>query len=297
MGITQSNYTDLANRFAQIEDILSKNLTFEATGRAVMLGFAEQITELGKGKGQTLNMPYVPNIGLGNQLTENVHMETEAMTTYTKPITVIEYGKAVAVTQYLEHINSQSVVAELSTLLGTSYALTVDDELRKVALTVGDGYNTPIETGTGGTERLTLSDIMDAVLVLENQNAPRFGTDYIMVCSPTVARWLYDDPNFTQVALYNDGAKNLNGEIGRIHGVRVITSTLFKETGDTGVFPSVMFGQKYFARAVSLPAHIRHQDYDFQRDIELAWYEIAGYASLMKENGVVIKSGTAAVSA
>lgn len=293
MAITVSNYADLTNRFAQIEDILSKNLTFEATGRAVMLGFAEQITELGKGKGQTLNMPYVPNIGLGNQLTENVHIETEAMTTYTKPITVYEYGKGVAVTQYLEHINSQSVVAELSTLLGTSYALTVDDELRKVALTVGTGYNDPVSTGTGGTERLTLSDIMDAVLVLENQNVPRIGNDYVMVCSPTVSRWLFDDDAFIQVALYNDGTKNLNGEIGRIHGVRVIVSNLF--TGTAGVFSSVMFGQKYFARAVSLPAHIRHQDYDFQRDIELAWYEIAGYANLMKENGVVIKSGVVAV--
>ena len=124
------------------------------------------------------------------------------------------------------------------------------------------------------------------------------------------SRDLRDDPAWINASNY--GAPNLPfiGEIGKIDDTRFIETTILcngvapeddpahtpelkKGTGSNKVdiFQSVLFGDKYFGMAVSLPVELRDAGViDYGRERGLAWYSIMGADILHAKHGVVIET-------
>nr|DAJ02129.1 MAG TPA: major capsid protein [Caudoviricetes sp.] len=128
------------------------------------------------------------------------------------------------------------------------------------------------------------------------------------------SRDLRDDPAWINASNY--GAPNLLflGEIGKIDDTRFIETTILNnglapeddpahdtklakakdsEAGGnaTNVFQAVLFGDKYFGMAVSLPVELRDNGViDYGRERGLAWYSIMGAGLLHEKHGVVIET-------
>ena len=124
------------------------------------------------------------------------------------------------------------------------------------------------------------------------------------------SRDLRDDPAWINASNY--GAPNLLfiGEIGKIDDTRFIETTILcngvapeddpaydkklqsgQESNAVDVFQAVLFGDKYFGMAVSLPVELRDAGViDYGRERGLAWYSIMGAGILHEKHGVVIET-------
>ena len=105
------------------------------------------------------------------------------------------------------------------------------------------------------------------------------------------SRDLRDDPAWINASNY--GAPNLMfiGEIGKRDDTRFIETTKLKkgqESNAVDVFQAVLFGDKYFGMAVSLPVELRDAGViDYGRERGLAWYSIMGAGILHAKHGAL----------
>ena len=211
------------------------------------------------------------------------------------------------------------VMATTTTLLGRDYALTMDCELRDVALSgtniVYGGGKTSREELTA-SDKLTVSTIKDAIEILATNNAPKYGGAYwICFVHPHQSRDLRDDSAWINASNYGAPEQLFTGEIGRIDDTRFIETTLmcngkaknadpsfradlvkgYKENEGTplatNVYQAVIFGDQYYGIAWSLPVELRDNGVeDFGRKRSLAWYAIWGTGLLHNDYGVVIET-------
>lgn len=303
-----------------IRMVYSKEIEFKALPNMRFYQFAERQTELGVEAGLTITMLTYDNLARGGQLTEMVDMTTQALSGSTKQITVTEYGNAVSMTEKLIQSSFDDVMARATTLLGRDYALVLDCELRDTALDnktniVYGGKKTSRATITA-TDKLDVAAIKDAVEILSTADAPMYnGRDWICFVHPHQSRDLRDDREWKYPHEYVDTANLYNGEIGRIDNVRFIETTLMcngaaastepsydetlvegysDEEGQTNgvpVYQALLFGDAYYALAVSLPVELRDNGVeDFGRRRSLAWYSIFGTGLLHEKYGVIIET-------
>ena len=118
------------------------------------------------------------------------------------------------------------------------------------------------------------------------------------------SRDLRDDPAWINASNYGAPTQLFTGEIGAIDDVRFIETTLMSNgvaseddpAHDTDlvegeVYKSVIFGDRYYGVAYSLPVELRDNGVqDFGREHGLAWYSIWGTGVLHDEYGVVIET-------
>lgn len=302
--------------------VYSKEIEFHALPNMRFSQFATQKTELGVEPGLTISMLTYDNLKMGGVLEEMKDMSTQALSGSMKQLTVFEHGNAVSNSELLIQSSFDDVMRTTTLLLGRDYALTMDCELRDVALS-----GTNIVYGGGKEDResltdkdkLTVSVIKDAIEILSTNNAPKYGGAYwICFVHPHQSRDLRDDSAWINASNYGNPEALFTGEIGRIDDTRFIETTLmcngkaktgepsfkaelvkgYKDPDDTGatplatnVFQSVIFGDQYYGIAWSLPVEIRDNGVeDFGRKRSLAWYAIWGTGLLHNDYGVVIET-------
>ena len=282
-------------------------------------------TELGVQPGLTINILAYDNLAKGGALTEGVRMATKALSSSLKTITVQEQGNAVSVSELTLRASWDNIMERVTTLLARDMALTLDCQLRDVALT-GNGSTSTVygradknaakilaRASITATHVLSVAAIKDALEVLATNNAPRIdGRYYICMVHPHQSRTLRDDPAWINASNYGAPEQLFNGEIGRIDNVRFVESTLMSNGavaatdlaykaalvhGASGapasidVYQAVIFGEDYYAHAVALPTEIRDGGVvDFQRERSMAWYAIWGSAVLMGEYGCILET-------
>ena len=117
-----------------IRMVYSKDIEFKALPIMRFSQFATQKTELGVEPGLTISMLTYDNLKMGGQLKELTPIATQALSGSLKQITVHEHGNAVSNTELLVQSSFDDVMATTTTLLSRDYALTMDCELRDVAL-------------------------------------------------------------------------------------------------------------------------------------------------------------------
>lgn len=301
--------------------VYSKEIEFKALPIMRFLQFAKVKTELGTQPGLTIQMMTYNNLTKGGKLTEGTRMKTQGMSSSMTSIEVSERGNAVAVSELALKASFTDVLADASTLLSRDVALTLDCELRDIALT---GVNTVYGRGADGVKiasranlvsvsTLSVTCIKDAVEILATNNAPKFeGNYYICFVHPHQSRGLRDDPNWIEASKYGAPTQLFTGEIGRIDDVRFIETTLMLNgacssdddsysaelvkgadgaPADLNVYQSVIFGEDYYGFAVGLPVELRDNGVkDFGREHGLAWYAIWGVGLLHSNRGVVIET-------
>ena len=299
--------------------VYSKEIEFKALPNMRFSQFAAQKTELGVEPGLTISMLTYDNLKMGGTLEEMKNMSTQAIGGSMKQLTVAEHGNAVTNSELLIQSSFDDVMATTTTLLGRDYALTMDCELRDVALS---GTNIVYGGGKESREALTEADkmtvsiIKDAIEILATNNAPKYGGAYwICFVHPHQSRDLRDDSAWINASNYGAPEQLFTGEIGRIDDTRFIETTLmcngkakkadpsykadlvkgYKENEGTplatNVYQAVIFGDQYYGIAWSLPVELRDNGVeDFGRKRSLAWYAIWGTGLLHNDYGVVIET-------
>lgn len=302
--------------------VYSKEIEFKALPNMRFSQFATQKTELGVEPGLTISMLTYDNLKMGGVLEEMKDMSTQALSGSMKQLTVYEHGNAVSNSELLIQSSFDDVMRTTTMLLGRDYALTMDCELRDVALSgtniVYGGRKEDRESLTD-SDKLTVSVIKDAIEILSTNNAPKYGGLYwICFVHPHQSRDLRDDSAWINASNYGNPEAPFTGEIGRIDDTRFIETTLmcngrakttepsyradlvkgYKDPDDssatalaTNVYQAVIFGDQYYGIAWSLPVEIRDNGVeDFGRKRSLAWYAIWGTGLLHNDYGVVIET-------
>lgn len=304
--------------------VYSKEIEFKAQPNMRFLQFATIKTELGVEPGRTIQMLTYDNLKRGGKLSEGVRMNSQALSSSMKQLTVGERGNAVKVSELLLKTSFDDIMATATTLLARDMAIVLDCELRDTALTSTNVIYARKSDGSKVTQRADLTAdsyfsvalIKDAVEVLATNNAPKFdGNYYICFVHPHQSRTLRDDNAWLEASKYGAPDQLFTGEIGRIDDVRFIETTLVPNanapaedpahdgtllldpdsTPDSGdefsVYKSVIFGENYFGLAVGLPVELRDNGIqDYGREHGLAWYAIWGAGLLHEEYGVVLET-------
>ena len=305
-----------------LSPVLSKEILFMSEPVYTFYNFAARKTELLVSPGNEIRMLTYNNLKISEPLEEGKHIKTQTLSSSVKKITVVEHGTAVMMTEASIRFSFVNELEIAIRQLSRNYVMTIEKELRDVAVKGGVGTSKIFGRQKGGaklTDRaeltvdvntLTVTTIKDAVEVLATNNAPKVnGQYYICICSPHQARTLRDDPEWIDASHYGAPEQIFNGELGRIEDVRFIVTTMMpsgaagenelgyvadlKAAGKGGVdvYQAVIFGEDYFALAESLAPEIRTDDTeDFGREVKIAWYGIWGTDVLNPTHGVVVET-------
>lgn len=151
---------------------------------------------------------------------------------------------------------------------------------------------------TNGTATATNTSVLNSYhvrkmrLELEKRNVPTWDGDYVCIASLEAMEGL--EGALETINSYTDTGykKILNGEVGRLHGVRFVKdafATRFtydstartataKSWGTANSLEAYMFGKPTVAEAITIPEEIRMKiATDFGRSKGLAWYGLFGW--------------------
>jgi N4-gp56 family major capsid protein len=162
-------------------------------------------------------------------LTEGVTPNGKELSIDEVEATVKQYGDYVEITDVLDLTGIDPVATETSELLGEQAGGTIDTVVRDI---VCAGTNVQY-AGGGSTASAVISsaEVKKAARTLKKANAKPFAGGYVGIVDPDIAFDLQNDPLWQDVSKYNGGQKIMDGEIGKLGGVRFIetTETLVKE--------------------------------------------------------------------
>ena len=259
----------------------------------------------GKSMGQNVNWLKAANVStIGGRLVEtNTMHETKRPLTW-GTLTVDEYGNSIPFT---EKVSSLSEFEIRDIIRGGL----LDDSVKVIDAKVESEFNnTPLRyvgthisnagvITTNSVATATNSSILNSFhvrkmrLELEKRNVPTFDSgDYAMIVSLEAAESLEGAIESVQQYTETGFTKIMNGEIGRMHGVRFIKdgwASRFNvdldartSTADTWTnaqsLNGYMFGRDTVREAIVTPENVRQKVVtDYGRSHGLAWYGLFGW--------------------
>lgn len=202
-------------------------------------------------------------------LTEGVIPEGQKLGMTALTVEITQHGDYVTISDQLElHAVDDSILGateELGATAGKTFDKLVRNKLMGNANTVfadvlkadGTFVSTPdtraalaTALGTSGqTAKLTPTVINKAVTKLRKANAPYYsGNKYVCVIHPSVAFDLRESKGWIEAHQYAATEQIFNGEIGELHGVRFVESTLapIVKQGDKSIYLTMFFGKDAF---------------------------------------------------
>ena len=207
-----------------LSPVLSKEILFMSEPVYTFYNFAARKTELLVSPGNEIRMLTYNNLKISEPLEEGKHIKTQTLSSSVKKITVVEHGTAVMITEAAIRFSFVNELEIAIRQLSRNYVMTIEKELRDVAVKGGVGTSKIFGRQKGGaklTDRaelamdvntLTVTTIKDAVEVLATNNAPKVnGQYYICICSPHQARTLRDDPEWIDASHYGAPEQIFNG--------------------------------------------------------------------------------------
>jgi len=102
----------------------SKEIIFQAQPEMFFEQIAETRTELGKQPGQTIRFLKMNDLAEGDELVEGTRMAVDDLTTGHVDLTIVEWGKGVALTEYLLRTSAYDLLSGLVKLFADNYART-----------------------------------------------------------------------------------------------------------------------------------------------------------------------------
>lgn len=145
--------------------------------------------------------------------------------------TVQGYGDYVVLTDLLDMAGIDPVATEMTEVLGEQAGETLDIIVRDE---IARGSNVYRVNGRAQRNLVQADDIIDGAtmrrarrIMARNNAKPMPGTGaYIGIVHPDVAYDIMGDPSWVNANQYAGSTKIFDGEIGKLHGVRYIESTL-----------------------------------------------------------------------
>ena len=188
-----------------------------------------------QGGGKTVQFRrYNPLPKLTEPIREGVTPEGQSISMEVLEATVAQYGGYVELTDLLILTAIDNNLCMATKLLGSQAGRTLDTITREVLaggtnVQYGENAVSARYLLTGGQESgnhyLTVDAVRRAVRFLKNQNAEKIKGSYIAIVHPDCAYDLMSDPNWKTPNQYADPSNVIEGEIGKIEGVRFIESS------------------------------------------------------------------------
>jgi len=295
--VTGANYNVLSD---VIKTIYAREIEFQAQPALRFEQFADKKTELGVTPGRVITMITYDNLGAGGALTEGTAMETKYMASSTVNITVVEYGNAIAVSEYLLQVSFDDIMSSATKLLGHDYQKILDGILRDAAYTTTNvkyaysgGVAAANRAAISATHLFSTDVVKDSAETLATANTPYVdGSGYVCIVHPHQARAMRDDSAWINASNYGAPEQLFKGEIGKYENVRFIETTQISTVSSTvTVYKAIMLGLAGYGWAVGLPVEMRDNGVqDFGRVHSLAWYSIMGAGKLNNGRMCVLES-------
>ena len=185
-----------------------------------------------KNSGKTINFRrFTPLDPATTPLEEGVTPEGSRLNIDEVEATLSQYGDFVEISDVLDMTGIDPVATETSELLGEQAGGTIDTVVRDI---VCSGTNVQYAGGgESATGKISSDEIKKAARTLKKANAPTIDGSYIGIIDPDISYDIQNDPLWQDVSKYSGGTKIMDGEIGKLGGVRFIetTETLVKEDG------------------------------------------------------------------
>lgn len=227
MATTTQTYGNLTAEQKTFYDrtLLSRllpNLTFLKYG---------QKRPMPKNEGDTINFRRFNSLAVpAASLTEGVTPDGTTLSITAVTATVAQEGNWVRLSDKISMVGIDPVLTESAALMGENAAKTLET---RCAAVIFAGTNQQFAGGAATASAIaagkvmTSEEVKKAVRTLRNNNAePVEGGYYIGFCDPSVAYDLQNDALWQDISKYNGAENIMKGEIGRIHGVRFILTTM-----------------------------------------------------------------------
>lgn len=197
------------------------------------------------------------------ELIDGVTPNDQAFTATTVTATAKQYGIYVIITDILKDRALFNVSMIAAGLLGDNMARIIDNVIQNEVLdnatkriyasTTAGGARAANRAALGSTSALFNYDLASAFTYLSSKNAPKRGGAYIGIMHPLVSHWIRTESGTTggrlQIKQYTvPGQTDIyKGEIGMLHGVRVLESANVKSYASTvTVYPTVVMGAQAY---------------------------------------------------
>ena len=241
------NVNTLATVSAEAKTFYDKTLLARLVPTLVFAKYGQK-KSLKSRSGKTIEFRKFTSLDVASKLTEGVTPTGKSLAVTSITATVEQYGDFVEISDMLDLVGIDPVLVESAELLGEQAGLTIDNAVRDV---VCAGTNVQYAGGKESTSAITASDKMTAdevaraAATLKKGNVKRIdGKFYIGIVDPDIAYDLMKDPLWQDISKYSGGQAIMDGEIGKLHGVRFIetTETLVK-SGSVNVHCAMIIGK------------------------------------------------------
>lgn len=227
MATTTQTYGNLTAEQKTFYDrtLLSRllpNLTFLKYG---------QKRPMPKNEGDAINFRRFNSLDVpAASLTEGVTPDGDNLSITAVTATVAQEGNWVRLSDKISMVGIDPVLTESAALMGENAAKTLETRCADV---IFKGTSQQFAGGAASAAAIAAGKVVNseeikkAVRTLRNNNAePLEGGYYIGFCDPSVAYDLQNDSLWQDISKYNGAENIMKGEIGRIHGVRFILTTM-----------------------------------------------------------------------
>lgn len=229
MPATNANMNTLGGLSVENKKFYDRTLLKRMLPYLVFLRYGQK-KPLPKREGDTISFRRVESLAPATTpLTEGVTPDGSKINVTEVTATVQQYGDFVEVTDKLDLIGIDPIVTETSEILGEQAGLTIDNVVRDIVCagtTVQYINNKTSTSALVNTDKISYAEIKKAVKTLKNNNVrPLEDGSYVGLIDPDTESDITDDPMWVDVSKYNGGTKIMDGEIGKLAGVRFVTTT------------------------------------------------------------------------
>jgi len=235
---------------AQFQTYFSKALLERALPLLQMEQFAMKVPYPTKtGGNKTIRFfrfgdPSITAIANLSEGTTSVSGDERDLTLSSVEATLVQYGSKIILTDVLLATELFSHLAQATKQLGEDAALHADTLCHRALIqdsstSTGTGLATKsyaryAQNGTNGTtfgtasvanSAITATDLLDGATSLFIARAPKIKDGYALVAHPAVIRDLQQDDDWLKVSSYSAPDQIFRGEVGKLFGVSVISST------------------------------------------------------------------------
>lgn len=185
--------------------------------------------------------------------TEGVMPEEEALTIGYHEYSVIQRGRLIGMTDVALALSPHELMAVAAERIAYDALMTVDASIAAAVVLDNSTPDAALPlTLTIAGAALAATDIRRWVADMKNAFIPTFADGfYVCMVHPDVVFDLQNDTaigGWIEASKYADPSRLLTGEIGRMHGIRFVETTVGTvNVAATDTFNSVVFGPDYYA--------------------------------------------------
>jgi len=270
------------SRFRQLAQVMGKA---QASGGITKINQVSAITTAGAAVAETSTIPL--NGATISQIT----------------LTLYEYANGLDSSYKLKMVSGTPIESVVGNVLGRDAVKALETAAESALDACIYRYVGTSATGgaftTNGTATATNTSVLNAYHVgsivdymKDTAKIPFFdGVNFLSICTVKAGRNIKNDSSFESWKMYGDPEMLLNGEVGKLDGVRFVEETLIASSAgpfDNAIGSGTLTGEAYFIGENCLyellleREHVR-QDFsnDFGRDMRWAWYAITGFGIVL----------------